>query len=68
MSLMDNYFNHVPDYYPYMYLDGYTPEEIMQASNQKPMKNIKEREAAKAAEADVNEFPEVKIISEVKIK
>ena len=29
MSLMDNYFNHVPDYYPYMYLDGYTPEEIM---------------------------------------
>lgn len=40
MSLIDNYFNHVPDYYPYMYLDGYTPEEIMYASHKKVMKNI----------------------------
>ena len=68
MSLIDNYFNHVPDYYPYMYLDGYTPEEIMYASHKKVMKNIQAREEAKRAEAEANEIPEVKISSEVKIK
>ena len=28
MSLIDNHFRHVPEYYDWMYLDGFTPEEI----------------------------------------
>ena len=40
MSLIDENFKNIPDYYPYMYLDGYTPEEILYASHKKVMKNI----------------------------
>ena len=29
--LLDEYHKNLPDYYPYMYLDGYTPEQIMEA-------------------------------------
>lgn len=25
--LLDDYHKNLPDYYPYMYLDGYTPEQ-----------------------------------------
>ena len=28
MTLADQYFKDVPEYYRYMYLDGYTPEQI----------------------------------------
>ena len=30
-TLIDDYFRKVPDYYPEMYQDGFTPEEIMYA-------------------------------------
>lgn len=29
--LLDNYHKNLPEYYPHMYLDGYTPEQIMEA-------------------------------------
>jgi len=32
MSLMDDTMKHVPEYYRYMYLDGFTPDEIMYAA------------------------------------
>lgn len=31
MTLSDYWNNKLPDYYPTMYLDGYTPEQVMQA-------------------------------------
>lgn len=31
MTLQDHYYRKVPKYYNYMYLDGFTPEEIMYA-------------------------------------
>ncbi len=31
MSITDYVSKHIPDYYPSMYLDGYSPEEILTA-------------------------------------
>ena len=68
MSLIDQYFRNVPEYYDTMYMDGYTPEQIMHAAHKKMQRMYEEREAAKRAEAEENEIPNVKIISEVKIR
>ena len=68
MSLIDQYFNKVPEYYDTMYMDGYTPEQIMYAARKKMQRMYEEREAAKRAKAEENEIPSVKIVSEVKIK
>ena len=67
MSLIDQYFRDVPEYYDTMYMDGYTPEQIMHAAHKKMRRMSEERDAAKRAEAEANEIPNVKIISEVKI-
>ena len=61
MSLISNFHNNVPEYYNTMYMDGYSPEQILHAAHQKM---IREHEA----KAEANEIPNVKIISEVKIK
>jgi len=29
--MLENFFRNVPDYYPTMYMDGYTPEQILYA-------------------------------------
>ena len=50
--------NAVPNYYRYMYLDGYKPEEILNAVHQKMWAGITEKEA----------IPKVHIISEVRLK
>ena len=68
MSLIDQYFRDIPEYYDTMYMDGYTPEQIMHAAHKKMQRMYEEREAAKRAEAEANEIPNVKIISEVKIR
>ena len=68
MSLIDQYFSKVPEYYDTMYMDGYTPEQIMYAAHKKMQRMYEERETAKRAEAEANEIPNVKIISEVKIR
>ncbi len=31
MTLYDYYMNSIPDYYPTMYHDGFTPEQILMA-------------------------------------
>ena len=43
---------HLPDYYPTMYLDGYTPFEIMLASQRTMAKKHAERQAKKRAEKE----------------
>ena len=68
MSLIDQYFNKIPEYNDTMYMDGYTPEQIMYAARKKMQRKYEVREAAKRAEAEENEIPTVKIVSEVKIK
>lgn len=30
--MLSNYYDKLPDYYPTMYQDGYTPEQIMYAA------------------------------------
>ena len=68
MSLIDQYFRNVPEYYDTMYLDGYTPDQIMTAFRKKMYRDYEARQEAKRAEAEANEIPNVKIISEVKIR
>ena len=68
MTLISDFHKNVPEYYDYMYLDGYTPEQIMYAAHKKMQRMYEERKAAQRAEAEENEIPNVKIISEVKIR
>ena len=68
MTLFEYYDRKIPDYYPTMYLDGYSPEQIMYAAHRKLRKEYEAREAQRIAEAEANEIPEVKITSEVRIK
>ena len=35
MSLLNNYYKNVPEYYKTMYMDGYGPEQILHAARQK---------------------------------
>ena len=68
MSLMNHYFRDVPEYYDTMYMDGYSPEQILHAAHQTMIRQYEERKAALQAEAEANEIPNVKIISEVKVR
>ena len=68
MSLGEIYDRQIPDYYDTMYLDGYTPDQISYAMHRKMIREYEARQAAKRAEAEANEIPNVKIISEVKIR
>lgn len=52
----------LPDYYDTMYLDGYTPDEIMVASHRTMRKRL---EALRREREQVNE---IKISSMIKIK
>ena len=62
MTLFDYYDRRIPDYYDWMYLDGYTPEEIMYALHRKMNREQAEREA-------LNEgCDSIKVKSEVKLK
>ena len=66
MTLFDYYDSKIPDYYDTMYMDGYTPEQIRYAAHRKMVREYRERQATKRAEA--KEIPNVKVISEVKIR
>ena len=68
MTLSDYFHRQIPDYYDTMYLDGYTPEQIMYAAHRKMYREYQEREEAKRTEAEANEMPELKITSVVKFK
>lgn len=61
MTLSDYYDSKIPDYYDTMYLDGYAPDQILYSAHRKMVREIEARREA-------NEIPNVKIISEVKIK
>lgn len=44
-SLLEQYNRKIPDYYPSMYLDGFTPEQIMYAAKRQMYQEIQERKA-----------------------
>ena len=62
MTLFDYYDRRIPDYYDWMYLDGYTPEEILYAFHRKMDREQEEREALEEG------FDSIKVKSEVKLK
>ncbi len=68
MGVSDYYTRKIPDYYDTMYMDGYSPDQIMYAAHRKMIREYQEREAAKRAAAEANEIPNVKIISEVRVR
>ena len=49
--LIDEYFKNLPDYYDTMYLDGYTPEQIMEAQHRSMRKRWEADQERRQAEA-----------------
>ena len=43
--MLSDYYDKLPDYYPTMYLDGYTPEQIMYAAKRGMLQRYRERKA-----------------------
>lgn len=68
MNYYDWYTRNIPEYYNTMYLDGYTPYEIMQAVHKSAMRRYQELKATYEAMQTENETTEIKITSEVKVK
>ena len=62
MTLENYRFREIPEYYDWMYLDGFTPDEILYALHKK--KNRQQAEQEELADS----VDSVKIKSEVKIK
>ena len=61
MTFSDYYCRKIPEYYPSMYLDGFTPNEILYACRQTMLREAQEREAAQ-------KIGEIKITTEMRIK
>ena len=68
MTLYEYLDSKIPNYYPLMYRDGYSSEQILHAARRKILQEHEARKAAKRAEAEASVIPEVKITSEVKIR
>jgi hypothetical protein len=69
MSIIEKqYYRNVPNYYPNMYLDGYTDDEIWYAFHKKIREDCAARRNAAQEEESAQWVNEIKITSEVKIK
>ena len=62
MTLVDYYDRQIPEYYPTMYMDGYTPAQILHAVHRKMVREYLEREEKKRAEKET----EIQIEKQVK--
>lgn len=51
--LIDEYFKNLQDYYETMHLDGYTPEQILEAQHRSMRKKYQRKREEAATEADV---------------
>ena len=58
MGLFNEIYGKVPEYYPTMYMDGFTPEQIRYALKKKILREYE----------DAHTINEIKITSRVKIK
>ena len=52
MTLVDYYDRQIPEYYPTMYMDGYTPEQILHAAHRKMVREYLEREKEKYSQKE----------------
>ena len=71
MDEMMMYGRRIPEYYDSMYLDGYTPYEILPATRKKMYREYQAREEAKRRAKEEQErdvVPVINIKSVVKIK
>lgn len=62
MTLENYHFREIPEYYDWMYLDGFTPDEILYALHKKMNRQQAEQEEL------ADSVDSIKIKSEVKIK
>lgn len=62
MTLENYRFREIPEYYDWMYLDGFTPDEILYALHKKMNRQQAEQEEL------VDSVDSIKVKSEVKIK
>lgn len=62
MTLENYHFRDIPEYYDWMYLDGFTPDEILYALHKKMDRQQAEQEEL------ADSVDSIKIKSEVKIK
>lgn len=60
MIIYDYFNDQLPDYYDTMYMDGYTPEQILQAAHNTMLKRYRERMEA------ANEVNKIKIVTEIR--
>ena len=44
-SLLEQHNRRIPDYYPTMYMDGFTPQQVMYAAKRQMYQQILERKA-----------------------
>ena len=44
-SLLEQHNRRIPDYYPTMYMDGFTPQQVMYAAKRQMYQQIQERKA-----------------------
>jgi len=58
MNLSEYTYRKIPSYYPSMYMDGFSPDEILMAARQKMLEGLEEDQPTEG----------VKIVSEVKIR
>ena len=65
MSMLEKMSRQIPDPYPYMYLDGYTPQEILHATSRKMYAD----HLARKQEAEMDAIiPTINFKTSVKIK
>ena len=70
MTLSDYINRQVPEYYDWMYLDGYTPEQILQAKHKQMVNDYLAREEAKRAKKEAEPemiIPNITFKSVVKV-
>ena len=67
MTLSEFYHKDVPAYYDWMYLDGYTPEQIMYAKHRQMHRVFIERKSAEQLDQQVV-IPKITFKSEVRVK
>ena len=63
MTLHDYVNSKIPEYSKTMYLEGYSPQQILTAVRNKMLRDMEERQ-----EDTENTFPDINIISEVRIR
>lgn len=71
MTLSEYYHRNVPEYYDWMYLDGYTPEQILYAKHRQMRREYIERRNAMIASKEVEPeiiIPNITFKSVVKVK